>query len=79
MADLKMFTCWVRLWSRGLFPIPLRSLRLCVFHPLAALRFNRDVRPQSLRDSRTRCSTFNHTPPRGLLIAVLPTGDTGPG
>jgi len=33
MADLKMFTCWVHLWSRGLSPNPLR---LCVFHPIAA-------------------------------------------
>jgi len=41
LADLKMFTCWVRLWSNGLFPHSSAlsaPLRLCVFHPIAALR-----------------------------------------
>ncbi len=62
MADLKRFTSWVRLWSRGLFPIPLRSLRLCVFHPLAALRFNRDVRPLPLRSGFARRAVRGPTP-----------------
>ena len=47
LADLKMFTCWVRLWSNGLFPhssalsaLSAHSapLRLCGFHSIAALR-----------------------------------------